>query len=236
MRADHPTEPERPWDEGRLGTVLSNSYAAFGRRGRVDATRAAAQLGVSPSTVRRWVRHGIPARRLPEIQERILPPASMFTQEQRELAHARESLWDIVDRGAPVNPAWVKQGWLKPHTLAIVLLRDRGVCVPRISRTGSDRSGERLTAAGGIIIEQLEFRNRFRAQVAKGELLEAVRDWRIVIPSGQIHPGRTQAWLADAPRPSLDHLRDHPQVKIPVTKPRKQSHTTVRKTTAEKGP
>ena len=37
MRADHPTEPERPWDEGRLGTVLSNSYAAFGRRGRVDA-------------------------------------------------------------------------------------------------------------------------------------------------------------------------------------------------------
>lgn len=223
MEVERITAHEHPWDAGRLGTVLSNSYAAFGRRGRVDAPRAAAQLGVSPSTVRRWVRQGIPARRLPEIQERILPPASMFAQEQRELAHARESLWDIVDRGAPVNPAWVKQGWLKPHTLAIVLLSDRGVCVPRISRIGSGRSGERLTAAGGVIIEQLEFRNRFRAQVAKGEMLEAVRDWRIMIPSGQIHPGRTQAWLADAPRPTLDHLRDHPQVKIPVTKPRKRS-------------
>lgn len=220
------TEPapnqERPWDEGRLGTVLSNSYAAFGRRGRVDAPRAAAALGVSPSTIRRWVRSGVPARRLPEIQQRILPPDSMFAQERRELEHARESLWDIVDRGAPVNPAWIKQGWLKPHSLAIVLLRDRGVCIPRIARTDSDRSAERLTATGGLIIEQHEFRNRFRAQVAKGELLESVRDWRIVIPSGQIHPGRTQAWLKDAPRPTLQELEAHPHVKIPVTKPRKR--------------
>lgn len=220
-----PAEHTQPWGEGRLGTVLSNSYAAFGRRGHVDAPRAAEALGVSASTIRRWVRNGVPARRLPDIQERILPPHAMFAQEQRELDYARDSLWDIVDRGAPINPAWIKQGWLKPHTLAIVLLRARGVCVPRISRTGSGRSGERFTAAGGIIIEQLEFRNRFRAQVAKGELLEAVRDWRIVIPSGQIHPGRTQAWLSDAPRPSLGDLRDRPRVKIPVTKPRKRTQT-----------
>lgn len=218
-------QPAAAWDEGRLGVVLSNGYEAFGRRGRVDAIAAAAEFGVSPSTVRRWVRNGLPARRRSEIQAKTLPSSEMRAQERRELLHARESLWDIAGRGAPINSSWTEQGWLKPHLLVVVLLRHRGVCVVRLARADSLRAEERFTAGGGEVVEEIEFRNRFRAQVAKGELLEAVDDWRIIIPTGSLRPGRTQAWIADAPRPTLEWLRDHPHVKIPVTRPRKPKAT-----------
>ena len=95
----------------------------------------------------------------------------------------------------------------------------------RIARAVVDAMGPRWPDADldiqDEVLEEVEFRNRFRAQVAKGELLEAVSPWRVIVPAGRMSRGRTQAWLASAPRPTLAWLRDHPQVRIPVTKPRK---------------
>ncbi len=212
--------PEDPWGEHRLKSLLANGMGLFGRRSRLDANAAAAELGVSASTVRRWARNGIPAARRAQIAALVLPPQKQLEQERRELEYARQSLWEISGRGAPVNEAWKREGWLSPHLLTIVRLKDRGVLVPRITNPNSGEKSRRLRADGGEVIEELEFRNRFRAQVAKGELLEAIAAWRVLVPAGHQSRGRTQAWLEEAPRPTLEWLRDHPQVRIPVTKPR----------------
>lgn len=108
-----------------------------------------------------------------------------------------------------------------PHLLTVVRLEERGVLVVRMTNPSSGEMSRRLRADKGEVVESVEFRNRFRAQVAKGELLEAVGPWRVIVPAGGVSRGHTQAWLEPAPRPTLEWLRDHPQVKIPVTKPRK---------------
>lgn len=214
--------PLDPWADRQLASVLANALEAFGRRTRLDANLAAKELGVSPSTVRRWVRNGVPERRRDQVAALVAPETAVLDRERRELLFAREALWDIAGRGAPISDAWKRDGWLRPHLLTVVLLRDRGVLVVRLTNPDSGEMSRRLRADGGEVIEEVEFRNRFRAQVAKGELLEAVSPWRVIVPSGRMSRGRTQAWLASAPRPTLTWLRDHPQVKIPVTKPRKR--------------
>lgn len=214
--------PSDPWADRQLASVLANALGAFGRRTRLDANVAAKELGVSPSTVRRWVRNGVPERRRDQVAALVAPETAVLDRERRELLFAREALWDIAGRGAPISDAWKRDGWLRPHLLTVVLLRDRGVLVVRLTNPDSGEMSRRLRADGGEVIEEVEFRNRFRAQVAKGELLEAVSPWRVIVPSGRMSRGRTQAWLASAPRPTLTWLRDHPQVKIPVTKPRKR--------------
>lgn len=213
---------DEPLRGPQLQSTLANGLNVFGRRVRLDAGAAGERLGVSASTVRRWVRNGVPARRRAEVLGLVAPTAQRLEQEEHELRSAREALWDISGRGAGVNPAWKRDGWLEPHMLTIVLLQDRGVLVPRITRGGSKDSSRRLRADGGVVIESIEFRNRFRAQVARGELLQAVSEWRVVVPAGGISRGGPQAWLQEAPRPSLDWFRDNPQVKIPVTKPRRR--------------
>lgn len=215
------TGPE--WKGDRLSLLMSYAFAAFGRPGHVDANKVAAALQVAPGTVRRWVRAGFPAARREALSALILPSASALEQEQRELVYAREALVDISGRGAPVNPQWKEQGWLQPHVLAVVRLERLRVYVARIARADGDvRARERLRAGGGVVIEQEVFRNRFAAQVAKNELLEVVREWRVVVPSGYVSRGRTEAWLPEAPRPSVAHLVGHPQVRIPVGPPRKK--------------
>lgn len=211
-----------PWGDRRLASFLANALGTFGRRAFLDANSAAERLEVSPSTIRRWVRNGVPKRRRDQVAAILYPNKAILDQEHRELEYAREALWDISGRGAPVTAAWKKQGWLRPHLLTVVRLHDRGILLARITRPGSGEMSRRLRADGGEVVEEEEFRNRFWAQVAKGELLEAVDPWRVLVQVGQLSRGRTQAWHEAAPRPSLTWLRKNPQVKIPVTKPRKK--------------
>lgn len=213
---------DEPLRGPQLQSALANGLNVFGRRVRLNADAAGERLGVSASTVRRWVRNGVPVKRRADLVSLLAPTVQRLEQEDRELRFARDALWDISGRGAGLNPAWKRDGWLEPHMLTIVLLRDRGVLVPRITRDDSKDSSRRLRADGGVVIESIEFRNRFRAQVARGELLQAVAAWRVVIPAGGVSRGGPQAWLQEAPRPSLTWLRDNPQVKIPVTKPRRR--------------
>jgi hypothetical protein len=177
---------------------------------------AAKQFGVTAGTVRRWAREGIPVRRQAAIASKILPGDLALEQEQRELAYARQALLDIAGRGAPVNPAWKDQGWLRPHILAVVQIERYGVCVARIARAEGDvKSRARLRDGGGVVIDQEVFPNRFATQVAKGEILEHVAEWRVVMPAGIVSRGRTEAWLMESPRPTVAWLLEHPKVRIP---------------------
>ncbi len=206
-----------PWEDGRLGRVLSLAYDAFGKRGHVDAVRVSDRFGVAPGTVRRWVREGLPARRKAEFAALVMPADPSLEQERRESAYAREALADIYGLGGPVNPAWKKQGWLEPHVLAVVELSRLGVCAPRIARAdGDQKTRERMRAGGGVIVDQDVFPNRFAAQVAKGELLALVAEWRVVLPHGLISRGRTETWLREAPRERVAWFVEHPAVRPPA--------------------
>lgn len=229
--------PAEPWGEGRLGRVLSLTYDAFGKRGHVDAVRVSEQLGVTPGTVRRWVRAGLPARRRELFAARVLPNDPALEQERRELAYAREALTDIYGLGGPVNPAWQEQGWLEPHVLAVVEIDRLGICVPRIARAdGDQKTRERMRAGGGVIIDQDVFPNRFAAQVAKGELLALVAAWRVILPHGFINRGRTETWLKEAPRKRVSWFVEHPAVKPPARRRAKPKTSGTRRSSSTRKP
>lgn len=204
-----------PWDGSRLHLVLAYAYDAFGKKGRVDANQVARELHVTPSTVRRWLRHQLPARRREIIAERVLPGHPALEQERRELDYARDALGDIYSRDKTrLLPAWKKNGWLEPHILAVVHLERLGVCVPRIARANGDqKTRDRLRADGGVIVDQGIFPNRFAAQIAKGQILEQAGAWRIVIPHGYATRGRTEAWLEAAPRERVSWFVDNAPIR-----------------------
>jgi len=213
-----------PWGDGRLGVVLSYAFEAFGVRGHVDARKVGEAIGVTPGTVRRWVREKLPERRRADIERLILPTADALEQEERERAYAVEALADIYGRGRPTLEAWKEQGWLEPHVLAVVQLPRLRVCVARIARVdGDQKSRERIRAGGGVIVDQDIFPNRFAAQVAKAQLLEQLRAWRVVIPHGYVSRGRTESWLEEAPRPTVSWLVDNAPVKQPARRSRRRS-------------
>lgn len=199
----------------RIHLVLSYAYGApLLPSGRVDATAVARAAGVAPGTVRRWARR-LPTKRRRELEELMLPSSGLLEQEERELRYARNAIADIAAPGDPSNPSWREQGWLEPHLLAVVKLERLGVCVARIARaTGDVKSRERLRAGGGVVIDQDVFQTRFEAQIAKGELLQFVQRWRLLLPHGTIPRGRTEAWLEAAPRRSVAWLADHPKEKL----------------------
>lgn len=216
------TDPADPWAEGRLHLVLAYAFDAHGRDGRVNANQVAEQLHVSPSTVRRWVRNALPAKRRALVEERILPADTAVAFEAKEYTYAAAALEDIYGRGLPPEDYWREQGWLEPHVLAVVELQRLGVCVPRIGLANGDAKTQgRLRADGGVILDQQVFPNRFAAQIAKGQILTDVHAWRVVVPPGFASRGRTEAWLAAAPRPPLSTYFDNAPVKPPAPKRRR---------------
>lgn len=228
MAARRPKKvPPEPWGDGRLHLVLGYAYNAHGRRGRVDANLVAEALDVSPGTVRRWTRVKLPAARRAALEAQMLPDDPALEQETRELAYAREALRDIYGLDAPPSGVWREQGWLEPHILAVVQLDRKGICVARIARAdGDQKTRARLRDGGGVVVDQDVFPNRFAAQVAKGELLEQLQPWRIVVPGGYLNRGRTEAWLKDAPRHRISWFVDNAELKPPAPRRRRRSTST----------
>lgn len=219
------SEPEpQPWDGGRLHLVLGYAYDAFGKTGRADANQIARQLHVTPSTVRRWLRHSLPVRRREIIAEKILPGHPALEQERRELDYALDALRDIYSGDkSRVLPIWKENEWLQPHILAVVRLERLRVCVPRIARADGDpKKRARLREDGGVVIDQDIFPNRFAAQVAKGQMLDRAGAWRVVIPAGYAKRGRTEAWLDEAPRESVSWFVDNAPIKARLVRKRPQ--------------
>lgn len=206
---------EEPWGGDRLHLVLSYAYDAFGKHGRADANQVARELHVSPSTVRRWLRHSLPAARQAIIAEQVLPGHPALEQERREFEYAADALADIYSGDKTrLLPNWVDNGWLDPHILAVVHLKHLGLCVPRIARAdGDQKTRDRLRANRGVVIDQDIFPNRFAAQIAKGQMLEKAGAWRVVIPHGYVSRGRTEAWLDAAPRESVSWFVENAPIK-----------------------
>lgn len=193
------------WSGELLALILGYYHqGARSATAHVNAKTVGSSIGVTPGTVRRWVRERFPAKRMRGLEELVLPNLNALEQEQRELSYARAAVEEINEPGRVVNPAWAEQRWLEPHVLGIVQFEHLRICVPRISRSGGEKKvNDRARAGNGVVVQDYLFGNRLSAQVAKGELLEALTPWRLVLPQGLIPRGRTEAWISDAPLPQL---------------------------------
>ena len=216
------------WTDHRLNTLLAVALDSYNRLGNVDAEAAAAALGVSPRTVQRWIRTAIPERRINDVIALVRPAQGAFDQEAKDLINARRAVDTITTEPGSARALWEHLGWLAPHDLAIIQLRDAPVRTVRLARaenasavlrklkysralTPDERDGLRRLSAGGEIAEIITFRHRFAATVARGEILEDVYPYRLQLPDGKIARGGSKAWLNEAPLKPLASFRRRPR-------------------------
>lgn len=204
--------------EGRLRRMLQ---LAVGVRsgGQLRTSEVAAELGVAPSSVRRWVRDGVPAARVEQVEALVRPTDRRLREEaadRRNFAAAVEAL-DRLEPGAEV-PDWVHNGWGTPYRLSLVKLLELGVLVPRITADPPEGAAARrrlLQGAGKVrryaevVRSEWRFPSRYHAALARLELLDAVGSWRVQLREGLVDRGSTQAWLLEAPTPRKSWMRPY---------------------------
>lgn len=197
--------------------LLLTLHLGPGRAGELRTTETASDLGVSPSTIRRWIRHGLPESRLAEIDAQLMPPAATLEQEAKDLARARgvvQSLHDVDERTVPV---WAAADWLRPHRLILLKVPKWGIVVPRVgmlpatalSRKEQLRGIDKNTRYADVVRSEFWFPTKYHAVVARLELLSTMRAWRVHVAPSILSRGATQAWLLEAPQPKRAWMRQY---------------------------
>ncbi|WP_313901993.1 RNA-binding protein [Mycobacterium tilburgii] len=177
-------------------------------RGGVNVAAVAEYAGVSVSTVRRWIsRRHPPSRRLAIPKHRITQlqrgPAEVERRNEQQYQYALNALKAINDERS-ILPAWREQGWLNPHTVAIMEIHGkpwRQVAVTNASRRAVGELRRR-----GRIVAKLTLATRFHAQFLAYAVMTRQLAWRVHPIAKCLSAGRTQVWMADAPPVDLAAL------------------------------
>lgn len=207
------TQPEglaaglsQPGASALLHTALA---ARFGQteRGRVDLA-AAAGLGVSARTVRRWLRDEpgrptVPAQRLEQVLAALRPTEITRTRERLEREHAEQGLRRIRLGTRRGNLAqWTDTGWLQPHTVAVLEVPDSGL--RRVAVTRDSAATAPRIRRGVHLLDQVTVSSKFAAAIIRQGVLTHADGWRMEAGPAVVARGHTQVWLAQAPLPSLE--------------------------------
>ena len=186
-------------------------WAAFrpNRDGNLPTTKAAQTLGVSPSTVRRWVRDPDKAkitrpRRTALARRAILrgrghylwPEADPNTVERSEAAtrHARAALANLHEIGPTQRDR--SRGILEDHT--VYLLHYRHAHVYGLLSTRGTKHLPKAVRAGADVIEQITVPNEHAAIILKADILKRVGEARCIAPRALVPTGRTETWRETA--------------------------------------
>lgn len=201
------------WTRAHLERVLDVKY---GRtvRGGLNLRAAAADLGISDRTLRRYLevpdgRHlaRIPQPRLELLMAQLLPSQETLDDELNDLRAFREGIAGWNARPRLVNPAWKEQGWLTRHQVTILHLTHtplRQVVVTLIGSKGHENLGRR-----GDIVDALVVPTRLHASVAALQLLRIQHAWRIHAPLKTVREGSTRCWFNTAPKITFSDLVIH---------------------------
>lgn len=186
--------------------------------GRLHVARAAAALGVSDSTLRRWIKladaAGMPeqARRaLPRLRQlailrgkgRLLWPPLDQASRDRQAALEREAQRCLA--ATREHPDAVPASWRTSHTLYLVHYPSARVY--GLASGSTDDTPRKIKTAHGEVVRTLQVENRHAARLAKATVLEHVADARCIPPRAMIPTGRTETWRDDTDLgPRLERL------------------------------
>lgn len=190
------------WTQARLDRVLGWCYGRT-PRGAVDVAAAAAAAGVTPRTVRRWLSGSgrrtaaIPSARLIEL---LTPPDIVDTRAEQTLTLARQvvSEWDRPARAKRSNATWADRGWLDPHYVLILQLKNTPLRQVMVTRGDRKRLLEVNRTAE--ILDVVQVRSRFHGLVLEAAIFAEIGPWRVVPSETVVKERRTQTWTPDAPK------------------------------------
>lgn len=190
--------------------VSSNLYcwiwAAFPpKAGRLDVPRVAGGLGVSATTIRRWLRD----------------PATELTHESMVMLHRRailrgrgHYLWPPVDdatlrrsrhaassaeRSMALEPSErdKQAGRTRSHIVELVFYPRAHVFGLTAHQT--HKHSQRIRNHGGITLKTTELPNYWAAILLREQLLDQVgAENRVIAPNDMVRTGRTHTWLEKA--------------------------------------
>lgn len=166
----------------------------------LNVPRAAARLGVSETTVRRWLKIGdVPspaiARRLMQLailrgRGHLLwpaPDAATLEREQRQRTYAARAARARLDQG-PADLIITRHPRAHAYTISVLV---------------DDKSLDRILRAGGIVEAQRTYPDQWSAQTAKFGVLEAVAAHRCILPRALAPRSHTLAWRESGGVPEL---------------------------------
>lgn len=198
------------WTRKRLVAMLLDAYGPT-PRGAVNVAAIAAYTGVSPSTVRRWIstrpasagqrrKLNIPKHRITQLQR----GPQIVERRNEQQYHAALSALETLDDEQSILPAWRKQGWLNPHTVAILEIHRRPW--HQVAVTNATPRALTELRRRGTIIDNITQPTRFHAQVLAHAVITRQQAWRVHPTPERLAAGRTQVWMADAPPVDLATL------------------------------
>lgn len=213
-----PPRDRRP-PGGLSGDLACWIHAAFPRRrsdGRLDTALAAAALGVSTTTLRRWARSTTLATgRLTAEQRRSLHrranlrgkgrylwpaiDAAARQREQRAATEARTALRLIADRPDEAARIWGPRRWLEDHELVVTRVDAARVWQVFATRSADLTSYYDYLARQGGQYASVTVPNRQAATLAALAVLGEVDAYRCVVPGELIRGSRSYCWRLDSP-------------------------------------
>lgn len=190
------------------------------RRERLHIARAAAALGVSDTTLRRWIKNAQGAQ-MPQ-------PAAAKIPRMAQLAVLRgrgQMLWPPLDRNyrerrlalideaqrcltvTQESPEIAPEAWLRPTQLYLVHYPRAHVY--GVASGSTKATAAKIHGAGGQIIGETTVRNRHAATLAKAALIDRAGDAHCIPPRSLVPTGRTETWLqSHGPISLRDTLED----------------------------
>lgn len=211
------------WTRTRLRRVMALRFGFAADGQGVDTRAAASAMGVSRRTVQRWLHadHGrskarIPARRLDQLIELLMPGAETVGREAQQARYAVEAIARIgLARGMGIKPAWRERRWLEEHLVVVIEIKVRTLRIRQIAVGRADTTHKLAELQRrGRILDQALVPTKFHATVLTHQVLTALGPWRFQAGQTQVAAGFTQVWLGDAPASDLaataEALRQNP--------------------------
>ncbi|MGL5826240.1 MAG: hypothetical protein ACRCYU_15715, partial [Nocardioides sp.] len=181
-------------------------WAAFPPRdGRLNVSAVAKALGVSATTLRRWIAKDDPKLRAAQsrrLRQRAIlrgkghylwPDLDPVARRRSELVYADAVRNDEMIRTEPerVAPPWRKNGTLDPHVVQIVFFPKAHVF--GVSAATHEKAQAKVRRRGEII-ESTVVPNKFAAIALKHEILTRFDEHRCITPRRLVPTGRTETW------------------------------------------
>lgn len=178
----------------------------------------AAELRVTPRTVRRWVTGTSRPKplRADMIRAALAPPAVILRRERMDLSNAVAAARELSrSRPRAASRQWRANNWHQPHLLW--LMHQERLGIVRVMLTLASPTHPSEIPVGWVLVDRVNVVSRPAGTIAKQHVLDSVAPWRIRIREGLVDDGRHECWLDTAPDVALSDLASEGPVPVGLT-------------------